>query len=304
MRKVWALVLSMAFLGGAAFAQGINDDLKNPNKGKNPTEKPSDALKKFKKQGNAGTGFVQQSFMTDLEKSLQEKTGEKKGSQLYENFKKSDADADEMVDVMNGKASKRKVKKLFGCGDKTAKQVGEALDDAVDQKNKKMFFGMIIIIIVGDMGMDPSGDFAQQIAGARDEISKEDFEKLLKKNSSKNFMGKCFGLENKADQTLMSDACKSLFSSPMANHPMAESLGLGQQGQFDPKDFMKLGAGMPGSGGAFEDGMAGALPFAGDLPPMPFLGGNMGGFFESCQEGPGDEAPTEGATGETAKSDG
>ncbi len=299
MRKLWAIALSAIVLTGMAGAQGINDGLKNPDSNaKNPGGKMSDTIKDFKKTGTSGPGFVQEDFVNNLGGNINETFGEKKGELIFDNFKKSDTSSEEMVDLMNGKMSKKDIKKKFGVGQKSAKKIEEDIEEAVDDKNKKMFFGIIIVILVGEHGIDPKGDFAQQVASSRDEISEEDFKKLLENQvTSKKFMDECFGFGHKEDQKLMSDACKELFNSKMVMHPMAESMGFDSK-KFNSDDFMQLGKGMPGFGGDFEGGMAGGMPFPTDLPPMPFMGENMGDFFENCKPpeegGESPEAPAEG----------
>ena len=40
---------------------------------------------------------------------------------------------------------------------------------------------------------------------------------------------------------------------------------------------------MPGFGEGFEGGKCGGMSFPSELPPMPFMGENMGEIFESCK---------------------
>ncbi len=275
---VGAMLMTMLF-ASVVGAQGINDEIKNP------TGKPSDALDELITQGNAGPGFVQKDFMGGLQGKLEKKFGEKKGKQLFENMQSSGATAKDTTDLMNGESSKKDLKELFGCGSGDAKKIKGLVDDQVDDKNKKMFFGVIIIILVEEMGMDSSGDFMQQVAEGGNEINPDDLEKLMKGNFSTKLMSVIFGFGHKDDQKTMQSACNQAAGSSMMKHPLAGSMPFGenQGGSFDPSSFMQGGEGMPGFGEGFEGGMCGGMPFPSELPPMPFMGENMGEIFESCK---------------------
>jgi len=276
--QLGAMLMTMLF-ASVVGAQGINDKIKNP------TGKPGDAIKEMKTKGNAGPGFVQGDFISGLEDKLTEKFGEKKGGMFFDNMKSSGATSKDTTDLMNGKSSKKDLKELFGCSSGDAKKIEGLVDEQVEDKNKKMFFGVIIIILVEDMGMDSSGDFMQQVAGGGNEINPDDFEKLMNGSFSTKIMAVIFGFGHKSDQKTMQSACNQAAGSAMMQHPLAGSMSFGQKqgGSFDPSQFMKGGEGMPGFGEGFEDGMSGGMPFPSELPPMPFMGENMGEFFESCK---------------------
>jgi len=56
------------------------------------------------------------------------------------------------------------------------------------------------------------------------------------------------------------------------DHPLCESLGLGNPREYDAEAFPKLAEGMPGSEPEYAEGKAGGLPFDKELPPLPFAG--------------------------------
>lgn len=286
MKQALVVLLGAALLAGAASAQGAAGGGKKPTIGE-----------QIKEQGIAGPGFVQEQFLGGLETKLGETFGETKGDQYMESLGKNpDVTSDDMVDLMNGEVSESELQKMFGAPKSDSKQIEGCVKEQVGDKNKCMFFGMVLIVVIGDFGMDPTSDFTKQIAGSREGIKEEDFQKLLQSNVSTNTIGKCFGFENKDDQKLMQEILNALQQCPFVNHPMAKSLGMGDKKPLDRSKFPQLGAGMPGSGEAFAGGEAGGCPFDMEMPPCPFFGSNLDSFFSGCATGGGET--TEGTTGE------
>jgi hypothetical protein len=138
-----------------------------------------------------------------------------------------------------------------------------------------MFFGIMIFIMVVDFDLDPTSEFCSQACGARDEVSDENFEKLLKGNVSVKVIMIVFGFESKDDGKFMQEIMNGMQQSPFGSHPMAQSMGMGGSGGFDPSKFPTMGEGMPGFGGEFQGGMAGGMPFDQKMPPCPYYGANL-----------------------------
>ncbi|MGQ0614550.1 MAG: hypothetical protein ACT4PV_12515 [Planctomycetaceae bacterium] len=262
MRCGLAALSAALLLTGTAWAQGVGGGADKET-----------LSQKMHKEALAGGGFVKEDFVTDLGDGLKEAFGEKKGSKFAGNLGEKKLDDKELTDLLNGDLTKTETEDLFGCTRDETERVDEAVDKAVDKKNRKMFFGIVIIILVVDMDVDPSSEFCQQVAGSRDEVSPENFEKLLKGNVSKDLIKECFKFTDKKDVGFMQDALNQTRSSPFANHPFAKSMGMGDPAKFDPSKMPALEEGMPGFG-------AEGAP---DMPPCPFMSANMGDFFECCK---------------------
>ncbi len=247
-------------------------------------------------QAMSGSGFAQEDFMGTVNTGLKEKFGSTTGGKMQQNFQNNagSLEGKEMTQLMNGQMPSQKVQELFGASNSQKSRLKEVIEEAVDDKDHKVFFGIIIVILVSELGIDPEGDFCQQVAGARDEISDDTFEKLKDGNVSRKTCKEAFGFSNKEDQKIMQEALKGMSDSPFMSHPTCESLGMAPKGaKFDPEKCGEFGEGMAGFG-QYEDGMAGGAPMP-ELPPLPFLGTNMGEIFEGCKA-PGDEGETpEGA---------
>ena len=262
------------FLAAGAYAQGA---------GGGGVNKPTIG-QQLVNQAMSGSGFAQEDFMGTINTGLEETFGTKTGGKMQENFQNNAGglEGKEMTQLMNGQMPTQKVQELFGASNSQKSQLEEIINGAVDDKDHKIFFGIIIVILVSEHGMDPEGDYCQQVAAARDEISEKAFEKLKDGNVSRKTCKEAFGFSNKEDQKVMQEALKSMGNSPFMSHPTAESLGMASKGaRFDPEKFGEFGEGMAGFG-QYEDGMAGGAPMP-ELPPLPFLGPNMGEMFEGCK---------------------
>jgi len=260
MRTMLTTLLALAFAGSVALAQGSGA----------PSERGK-LTQQLRDNMISGAGNVQNDFTNNLGRNLEEQFGLKRSGEMMTSLKGQDLSANDSLKLLNGDLTKSQLQDLLGASRGEMEGVEKAVEDTVDDKDRKLFIGIIIVILVTDHDIDPSSEFCQQVCGARDEMSAENFEKLKKGSRSKSTLKDCFGFSDKGDLSLMQDAMNGAMSSPMMNHPMCKSLGMGDQAKFDPSQFPKLEEGMPGFGG-FGDGTAGGLPFDSELPPCPFAG--------------------------------
>jgi hypothetical protein len=237
-------------------------------------------------KGSAGAGYVQQGFLDTLKESLGERVGEKRAAELMGNLKQENLTPQEVLYLMNGKMTESQLAGICQARKSEADQLEEAVEEAVDEKDRKCFFGILVVVVVCDRKCE-DGDFLKHMLKGMEQMDQAGVKRLMRGDVSTGTIGETFGFDDKAMCKAMQDALNQLRSSPFVNHPMCESMGLGEKGKFNPEDFPKPAEGMPGCGGEFKDGEAGGLPFDMKLPPMPFAGENMG--FPGC----GEEKPAE-----------
>jgi hypothetical protein len=268
MRIAFSFLLCALLTGGVAFAQGAGGVT---NK-KTIAQQITDAA-------TAGPGYMQQDFLTGLKGNLKDQLGEKRADEMWKEFQGQELTEKDILELMNGDATKSDLKDFFGASSGELEKLQKALEEAVDDKNQGMFFGIVIFIMIVDFDVDPSSDFFSQVCKSKDEMSKDDFEKLMAGNVSTKTCGSAFGFENKDDQKFMQQILNGANQSPCMNHPMGESMGIGDPGKMDKDQFPMMAEGGPGSGTEFQDGMSGGFPFDQDMPACPFMGGNMDGIF-------------------------
>lgn len=242
----------------------------------------------------AGPGYIQGEFVSDLSNGLEQRFGEERSKQMLDRLGQSGLDSQGVCGLMNGQTTTSGLQDLFGARRSELPGLEDALGEAVDGKNRKMFFGIMIFVMVVDFDVDADAEFCRQAFGAQGEMSKESFDKLTRGNVSTNTIGEAFGFQDKSDCKFMQEILNAMMSSVFMQHPMGASMGMGggqplteqQRGQFP-----QLGEGMPGfpaPGSGFENGTAGGLPFDMEMPPCPFAGGNLKDFFsEEDATGPG-----------------
>ena len=97
------------------------------------------------------------------------------------------------LDLLNGNTTKSGLQDMFGASRNELSRLEEVLGNSVDDKNRKMFFGVMIVVMVVEFDVDPDSDFCKQACGARDEMDSEDFEKMLKGNVSSKTIGEAPG---------------------------------------------------------------------------------------------------------------
>ncbi|MFQ5844590.1 MAG: hypothetical protein ACE5JG_06320 [Planctomycetota bacterium] len=260
--------LLVGVLATGALAQGAGPGGTNPTLGQQLKDQ-------FKNAAMSGTGFTQQNFMNTLQTNLNEQFGDKTGTQYLQNFQQNGQrlQGSDMVGLMNGNMPTQKVQDLFGASSQHKEGLQSCIEKCVQDKDRKMFFGVIIVILVDAHDMDPGGDFVNQVAGARDEMPTDLFERFTAGSVSKNNIKEGFGFTHKDDLKLMQGVLNEAQDSPFMDHPLAQSLGMGNSQQFDASKLPQMGPGMAGFG-QFQNGQAGGMPMPQDLPPMPFMGGS------------------------------
>lgn len=265
--------------GGVAFAQGA---------GSGSTKKT--IAEELRSSATAGPGFIQSEFVSDLSTGLSARFGEERSKEMLDRLGQSGLDSQGVCNLMNGQTTTSGLQDLLGARRSELPGVEEALGEAVDGKNKKMFFGIMIFVMVVEFDVDADAEFCRQAFGAQGEMSKESFTKLTRGNVSTNTIGDAFGFQDKSDCKFMQEIMNAMMSSMFMQHPMCASLGMGggqPLSEEQMQQFPQLGEGMPGfpaPGSGLENGTAGGLPFDKEMPPCPFAGGNLKEFFAPPEE--------------------
>jgi len=255
-----AVALSCLLLAGPAMAQGNQQP---------PTKE------QISEGTVAGPGFVQDDFFKNLLECLKESFGKDRGSELMTAFSVAKLEIREVMDLMNGKnLTKKKIKEWFRAKESEVEGIKECIKKAIEQKDKGLFFGVMLFTMMKDFDVDPTGEFAKQACGAKDEMGDKSWQKLKSGSQSKNTMKEAFGFSNKDDQKFMQDIMKRMKESGMLNHPMCASMGMGDASKMNKRKFPEMGKGSAGFG-QFGDGTAGGKPFDKKMPPCPFFGDNM-----------------------------
>ncbi|MHC4960295.1 MAG: hypothetical protein ACYTGN_18240 [Planctomycetota bacterium] len=252
MRIALAILLGAALMGGLA-AANAKPDLRS---------------------SVAGPGFIQDEFLTGFKDGLSDALGDKRCGEMLASLAGQDLEGKDVVGVMNGTLTKSQLKDFFGAKRSEIDKLDKSLDESVKDKDQRFFFGIMFATMVGDFDVDPTGEFCKQALGAKDAMTDENWDKLLKGNVSKNTLKDCFGFSDKEDLSFMQEIVNGMKSSGMFNHPMCESMGLGDASKMRRKDFPRFRKGNAGHGGN-KDGKAGGLNCDLDLPPCPFMGSNM-----------------------------
>lgn len=245
----------------------------------------------------SGAGSIQQSFFDNLKGNLGKNLGSKAGDKAFDEFQRQNLTKNDVQKLMNGNTTTSEAKKWFGTSRKQVGKVEKSIDEAVEQKDKDCFFGILIVVMVGDFGMDPTADFCKQAAGAKETISKEEFDKLANSNVSTKSVGAIFGFGSKDDCKFMQEILNAMLSSCFVQHPMMKSMGMDKEGEYSKEDFPPLEKGMPGAD-MDKDAIPGGMPCDLELPPCPFMPGKFEDMLKKCGEGedgkegkpkPGDE---------------
>ncbi|MHC4549457.1 MAG: hypothetical protein ACYTEZ_11845 [Planctomycetota bacterium] len=237
-------------------------------------------------RGTAGPGYIQQHFVDDLAQRTADAFGRRRGERMLRQLRESGLDPEEVTRLMAGALTKGRLREGFGARSNEVKRVEEALDHAIVDKDKRFFFGILILTMVGDLKMDPTGQFCRQVAATCGAIDEKQVARLFAGNVSRKTIAEIFAFTHRADQTEMQDILNRTWDSPYFHHPMARSIQRrGKKGRkrYDPSLFPKLREGMPGFGGEFAKGMAGGLPFDPKTPPCAFFGKNLEEFFDAMK---------------------
>lgn len=254
-------------------------------------------------KGTAGPGYIQQGFLDTLQKTLEEKFGKERGDELAQDLKDEKLSPQEVMNLLNGKMTGGQLSNACNATKGEGERLEAAVEEAVGDKDKKCFFGILVIIVVCDSKTEDE-DFLKQMCKGMEGMDQGSADRLMRGDVSTGAIEDCFGFSDKDMCKQMQEALNKLRSSPLANHPMCESMGIGKKGKFNPEDFAKPAEGMPGCGDEFAGGEAGGLPFDCKLPPLPFAGENMGfcgGEEDGDKPAEGGEAPEGGEESESSE---
>ena len=235
--------------------------------------------KEVRENGTASAAYVQDDFFNHLKENLAEGFSKSRSQRMMARLAKQDPSGSDVLELMNGSCSNKELREHFGASRGDTDRVRKALDETVREKDKNAFFGIMADVMIGNRGFDPSADFAKQAFGAKDEISDEMLEKIIKRrNTSRTTIKKAFGFTDDDDVKDMAGIVRETMASDLMTHPMLKSLGLGKGKSFDKRKFGKLTKHNAGYN-SFKDGTAGGLPVDPKLPPVPYFGDNLEKHF-------------------------
>ena len=259
MFKTFSLALPVLLLTGVAVAQ----------------EAPAPTKERIRHATVASPGFVQEEFFDGLAGRMKKDFGKQRGAELMAAFSKAKLESRDVLDLMNGRnLTKKKIKQWFRARDGEVDGVKQSAGRTVEEKDKGLFFGVMLFTMMKDFDVDPTGEFARQACGAKEEMGEETWKKLKSGNLSTKTMKEAFGFSDKDDQKFMQDIMKRMKESGMLNHPLCASLGMGDSSRMSKRSFPEMAEGSAGFG-RFSGGMAGGKPFDSKMPACPFFGGNM-----------------------------
>lgn len=241
---------------------------------------PADEREQFRQEATAGPGYLQSRFFARLEDGFDEEFTEPRTAQMFRVLRGRGLKAREIVRLMNGHATRSGLQRMFGMRRRELSRARRVIDATVDRKNRRLFFGVLAIVMIGEFDVDPTSPFLKQVLGARDELDDDEFRSLRVGTRSTRSMREYFDLRSREDQKFMLRVLDRVRDSFYMNHPLCESLGLGSARDYDAAEFPKLADGMPGSEATYAEGKAAGLPFDRDLPPLPFVGERVDELLE------------------------
>ena len=286
--RIATLLAAVMVLGGLALAQGAG-----AGAGKETI------AQKMIKEATAGPGYIQQDFVNSVGTGLTEQFGEKRADQMLETLGGQNLSDKDALGLMNGTTTKSGMQDMFGASRSELSRLERVLEGAVDDKNRKMFVGVMVVVMVVEFDVDPGSDFCKQACGARDEMDSDSFQKMLKGNVSSSTIQDAFGMSDKGDCKFMQEILNQMMQSMFFQHPMAQSMGMNRGKPLSKEDMSQFGdlsegmAGFPGGDSPFAEGMAGGMPFDMEMPPCPFAGGNFKSMFGEKEGDGGGDKPAE-----------
>ena len=220
----------------------------------------------------ASAGYIQEHFVKQLAASLGEQFDLLRAKKMVARLVELEVEARDVAKIMNLRVSKKDVERFFGVSQRrSVDRAKEALAATVEEKDKRIFFGVMLHVMLHEFEIDPTSEFCRQACGALDSLESDDFKKL-RTTVSARMIGKVFGFRDQRDRKDMQRILRKTRGSVFMTHPMGESIGLRSLRRFDRRKFPKLDPKMTGAGGAYKDGKAGGLPLDITMPPCPFLG--------------------------------
>lgn len=228
-------------------------------------------------ESTAGPGFIQQEFVASLWQELADAFSPERADRMVATLRRQKLKPRHVMQLLNGQVTRSTLKNYFGVGGREIERVDKAVENAVDTKNRSLFFGVMLYTMLKEFDVNPTAEFCKQTCAARTELDDDDFRQLRTKVRSRKLIAKCFKLEDREDQKFMREILMRMQELPFFGHPICASLGSGLG--YHPRRFPKLAAGMPGHGDEFAKGEAGGLPFDPELAPCPFFGSNIDKYF-------------------------
>ncbi len=165
--RLLVCLLALALLSPLAWAQGGG-----------ASQKPTIA-QQMRTSGSASPGYMQGELLKDLQRNLDKQFGADRSGEMMQTLKGQELKSDDIRNLLNGKTTKSGLQDLLGAKRDELDGVQAALGDTVDGKNRKMLFGVIVIVMVVDFDLAADSEFCKQVCGSRDAMSEDDFEKLL-----------------------------------------------------------------------------------------------------------------------------
>jgi len=239
--------------------------------------------KEVRENATASAAYVQDAFVQNLRDNLAERFSKDRSRKMIAAMSAQEFSSSDVIGLMNGRGTDKKLRGWFGANRAETERVREALNKTVREKEKGGFFGIMTDVMIGDFGVDPSAEFAQQACGARDEIAGDSMKKLLAGNISKRTVEEAFGFSDTADQKFMQDILRRTMQTDFVAHPMLQSMGLSKGRAFDARRFRRKLTKSNAGYGSFADGTAGGLPVDPKLPPFPYFGKNLAKHFAGAE---------------------
>ena len=269
MRRVWILLLA-----ATVWAQA---------RGNRPV------AERVRLRGTAGAGHIQKEFLGALSSEFWDEFGKSRAEEIFDRLQRRGMTANDVQRLMNGLLTKSELRKRFGAKRNEVERMERIIDGAVTDKDRKLFFGILIATMIEKHEEDPSGEFCKQVAATCSAIDEKQARELLKGAVSKNMIKEIFKFRHKADLKLMQRILNSTWDSAYVGYPMAQSLARrggrrkGGRSRYDASAFPKLERGMPGFGGEFARGTAGGFPFDSALPACPYFGEDLEELFKNLK---------------------
>jgi len=243
------------------------------------------------KRATASAGYVQNDFVGDLKANLAEGFDDFRADRMIKQLAKRNLRSRDAIKFMNGLVTRRELVERFGVrGARAENKARKAVDKAVDQKNRKIFFGILLVTLVGEYDVDPTSEFCKQIVAAKDEMKVDDYKRIfLQSRRSTTTIGRAFKLRDREDQTLIARVLDEVARSDYLSHPFCASMPRGKvRANSNSKRLPKLVRGMSGFDERDAD-TAGGMQIDKTLPPLPIMSKNVKGCFGDAEDKDEDE---------------
>lgn len=237
------------------------------------------------KKANASAGYIQNVFVTDLKANLTDEFDDFRAARMVEMLAKKKLRSRDVVKFMNGIVTTGELVERFGVrGMRAENRARKAVEKAVDQKNRKVFFGILLVTLVERYDVDPSSEFCKQVVAAKDEMKPDDYERVFMRSSrSRRTIGRAFKLRDRDDQDFLARALDDVANSQYLNHPFCASMTSGKKRDRGAASRLPtLSKGMSGFDDRDSD-TAGGMQVDKALPPLPIMADNLKGCFGDAE---------------------